>query len=111
MRPVRIRIACALHDLEVSLIVKRLEADKLRVQSEMVVQSQGLFAGDRNRRPGAEIGIIPKWHESVEAVVAARKLEDNQDRAVLSRCRLNSGVRSHGIQREKCALQKGGDRP
>ena len=111
MRAVRIRIAHALHYPKVSLVVERLEPLEFGVQSEMVVQSQGLSAGDRDGRSGTEVGIIRKRHESVESIVASRKLKHDENRAVLTRGGLNGGVRSHGIQRKKCALQKGGNRP
>jgi hypothetical protein len=77
----------------------------------MIGQAQRLAARDGKSRPGAEIGVIPKWHECVEAVIAARQLEDDKDRAILSRGCLNGGIRGHGIERKKCALQKGWDRP
>ena len=111
VRAVWIRVAHTLHNRKVPLVVKRLEADKLGIQSKMIGQAQRLSARDGKSRPSAEIGIIAKRHQSVETIIAARQLEDDQDGAVLSRCGLNGGVRSHGIEREKGALQKGGNCP
>ena len=43
-------------------------------------------------------------NQGVQSIVPARKLENDKDRPVLSRCGLNEGVRRMRIHRQESAL-------
>ena len=48
-------------------------------QAEAVVELQHPIGLDRDRRPGAVVVVVGVRHDRVQAVVAARELEDDKD--------------------------------
>jgi hypothetical protein len=47
------------------------------------------------------------WYERVQSIVSSGELQNDQDRSVLSGRGLNERIRRHGVESEKCALEKG----
>ena len=57
------------------------------------------------------VGVISEWHERVEPVITTGKLEDDEDRIILARDRLDGEIARAFVELAKGALDKHRHRP
>ena len=82
MRAVWIRIADALDDGHLALVIQGLEFREVRIQADGVRQLEHLVRGEAEGRPDGCVARISKRDERVDAVIAARKLQHDEDQVV-----------------------------
>ena len=84
MRAVRIRIANALHNRDMSFVVERFESREFWIQPEMIVDLEDLIGRDSKPRPRDVIRIVSIRNHCVESVVASGHLQHDKDCSVFA---------------------------
>ena len=72
-------VAAAVDDGEQAVFVEMLEADHRGMKAEAVGRFDHLVLGDAELRPRAVVRRIAVRHDGVQAVVAARQLDDDEN--------------------------------
>jgi hypothetical protein len=90
-----------------TVVIHPAQAGQLRVEADGIIDFEWGLDGELG--PRTEVGVIREGHERVESVIAAGKLEDNQDRGILARG--YRGVGREGVEREERTFEEGGNRP
>ena len=72
-------VAAAMDDGERPVLVEPLEADHRRMEPEAVGDLDDLALGNPELRPRLVVGGIAERHDGVQAVIAARQLDDHED--------------------------------
>src|SRR5689334_20857863 len=98
MRSVRVRIADALNNRQVLILVQLLEAGHLRMQAELIVQLQDLIIRNAKHNPVSAVTIVAERYNRIQTVVAAAQLYDDEN--LVARALLPGGL--------SAASQKGG---
>src|SRR5262245_64581312 len=93
-------VADAVHDGEMPILVEPLEPRHGRLQAEMLIELAQPLRLEADARPRAIVGIIAIGHDRVEPVIAAGKLDHDQDAALLRR--------GGGLRPERRALEIAG---
>ena len=95
-----------MHDRELAVLEQPFEADHAAAETEMIVDRQQFLLRDPDRRPMPVIGVVAVGHERVEPVVAAGKLEHDENPAVGFGLGRESGSR---LREERRCAQGGAD--
>ena len=78
VRAVGHRVSNAVDDRKVTPVIDVFYRAHSGVQTVSIVQRNNLVIGDLDVRAGVFIETIFEWHDAVEVVIPARKLNDNQ---------------------------------
>ena len=112
VRTLRVRVADALHDRQLSFLPHRPEAPHAGVEADVVVQADDHVLGLAQRGPGLVVQVVGVGNDGVEAVIAAGHLEHDQDVVLARRGGLRGPgheLRDHRAQRhQRRALQASG---
>src|SRR6266446_6097340 len=81
------------------------------MKAKRVVNLQNLFGADAKARTRAGIVIVGIGNQRIQAVVSARHLEDDQDRAVATGSNLGGFVGGVSLERRKGVREEGGNSP
>src|SRR5262245_29259781 len=79
MREARMVVPTAVHDRHLAVFVQALETNHRRVKSESVANLDDLALWDAQMGTRAVIRRIAVRHDGVQAVVAARQFDDDED--------------------------------
>ena len=72
-------VAAAMDDRQQAVLVEPLEADHRRMEAEAVGGLDDLALGDSEFRPRAIVRGVAVRHDGVQAIVAARQLDDDEN--------------------------------
>ena len=72
-------VAAAVDDRQQAVLVEPLEPDHRRMEAEAVGGLDDLALGDSQLRPSAVVRRVAVRHDGVQAVVAARQLDDDEN--------------------------------
>jgi hypothetical protein len=81
------------------------------VQAGFVVQLEDFAGGQAEFGPRAMVIIVGMWDNRVQAVIAARHLEDNENGGIAASGGLRRGIRGLRVQDGKGVGQETRDRP
>ena len=101
---VRLRVADALDDRELTAPEGLPQAHERRVQAAVVVEPQDLVRADARLLARAAVGVIAEGHDGREAVVAAGQLQEHQGARALG-C---TGARERVAPEHAQAAQRAG---
>ncbi len=79
------------------------------MRADLVAERDDALPFQADPGPGLEIEVVRIGDEGVEAVVAARELEDDEDRGVLPGHDLGRAVERGGVEGRKGVGEKGRD--
>ena len=82
MRERRLVVANAMDDRHLPVLEQPFEADHRLLKAELVVDPQQVVLPDAQLGTGVVIGVIGKGDDGVEAVIAARQFDDDEDAVV-----------------------------
>ena len=107
----RVFVAAAVHDGQLAFLVQALEAGHAGVQPEVIVKNAQAVLRQPDAGPRAVIGVVGIGHHGVEAVIAAREFQNDEDLAVGRRlCRhVLGGAGQRGGQHAKARQAKTGE--
>ena len=77
-----LRVADALDDRDLALVVERLHALEVLVEAEVVRDRQRLVRGFTELRPQVAVGLVMQRDDRLQAVVAAGELDHHEDLVV-----------------------------
>jgi hypothetical protein len=72
-------VTAAVDDAQQAILVQPLEANHRGMEPEAIRNLDHLAFGDSQFRPGAIVGGVTEWDDRVQAVVATRQLDDDED--------------------------------
>src|SRR5262245_3157741 len=79
VRQTRMVVAAAMNDSETTVFVQALEADHRRFEAEAVGDFDHLALVEPELRLGAVVSGIATGHDSIQSVIAAGQLNDDED--------------------------------
>src|SRR5205807_546783 len=94
MRQIRSRITDALHDRQLTVLPYRHERLQRRMHPAAAIELQDTITGDSQARPLVVILIFSIRYNGIETVVAAFKLDEDEELLVLAgwRCAGETGT-------------------
>jgi len=72
------------NDGQRAIVVNGREIFQQRIESEKVIERQGVAFADGNAWPGAVIAIVLQWRDYVQAISAAAQEDDEEGVAVIA---------------------------
>src|SRR2546430_11537147 len=90
MRQARMIVAAAVHDAQQPVLVQPFEADHRRMETEAVGNLDDFSIWNSQIRPRAMVRRVAERDDRVQAVVAARQLDDDENPLDRKSTRLNS---------------------
>ena len=96
MRSARVRVADALDDGQLVLVVQRLERLQVGVEADLIVQVEHLVGGDPDLGSKLVIQPVAVGDDGVQAVVAAAELDHDQGALARAHRRRRCGTRGLG---------------
>src|SRR5688572_4123500 len=72
-------VAAPVHNGQTSVFEETLEADHRGMKAETIGDFDHLSLGDAQLRTCTVVGSVAEWDDGVQAVVAARQLDDHEN--------------------------------